>query len=369
MSEDVDLPVAEPLCVALLADGRCFELFPSVIRRLCVGLIDEAVRVVLICDEEELPPSFPSGPVRQVTYLSGWWASQRRRAAEVLQQMGSDQPMLVHALSGRLLGLARRLAAAWQVPAVVQIAALGELRERQTGGAPSMHFVAPSEPLLDYIRDASGCPPDRCVLIRPGLHCQSEPACLRDSSKMPAIMAPMVWDGGLSQLVRAVGAVLAAGHQAMLFVLGAGASEGELRRLIGQLGLVQSVTFAGRLPEPMAAIRGGDLFVLPAKVGQMMELPLAAMGAGLAMVGASGSVLDFLTHERTALLYPERDEAGLTEQLMRLLADPPFARRLAAQGQAYVREHHTVSAMIRATRQLYDRIALPQRTIRIKPSR
>jgi len=369
MSDDTDLPVAEPLCVALLADGQCFELFPSVIRRLCVGLIDEAVRVVLICDEAELPPSFPFGPVRRVTYSSGWWISGRRRAAGVIQQVNAEQPMLVHALSGRLLGLARRLAAAWQVPAVVQVSALGELRDRQPAGPPGVYFVAPSEPLLDYVRDASGCPPDRCVLIRPGLHCQSETACLRDSSKMPAIMAPMVQDGGLAYLVRAFGAVLAAGHQAMLFVLGAGASEAELRRLIGQLGLLQSVTFAGRLPEPMAAIRGGDLFVLPGKVGQMMELPLAAMGAGLATVATSGSVFDFLTHEQTALLYPERDEAGLTEQLMRLLGDPPFARRLAAQGQAYVREHHTVSAMIRATLQLYNRITLPQRTIRIKPSR
>jgi hypothetical protein len=369
MSDDVDAPVSEPLRVALLADGHCFDLFPSVIRRLCVGLIDEAVRVVLICDEAELPPSFPAGPVRRVTYTNRWWTSGRRRAVEVIRQIGADQPMLVHALSGRLLGLAKRLAAAWQVPMVIQIAALGELRERQAGGASSVHFIAPSEPLLDYVRDASGCPPQQCVLIRPGLHCQSDTACLRDPSKMPAIMAPMVAEGSLSQLVRAIGAVLAAGHESMLFVLGTGAAEGELRRLIAQLDLVQSVTFAGRLREPMAAVRGGDLFVLPAKVGEMMELPLAAMGAGLAMVAASGSVLDFLAHERTALLYPERDQAGLAEQLTRLLADPPFARRLAAQGQAYVREHHTVSAMVRATRQLYDRIALPQRTIRIKPSR
>jgi len=367
MSDQADLPTVEPLRVALLADDRCFQLFPSMIRHLCVGLIDEAVRVTLICDQKHLPDSFLSGPVRTITCPAGRWTSQRRRLAYIAAQLAAEPPMVVHALSGKLLNLTERLAALWDIPAVVNVTAMDEPQRRKLRDPSRLHLLAPSTPLLHHIRQATDCLPEKCLLIRPAVHCSDQPACYRNPTKLPAIMTISRLDNrsGVAHLIRAFATLIKNQHQAMLFVIGTGPAESDLRNLINQLKLGAIITFAGHLATPLAALQGGDIFVLPRKARQMSELPLAALGAGLATVTAADSVLDFLIHEQTALLYPDDDHNELAAQLARLLDQQDFARRLARQGQDHVKNHHSVSMMVKALCQLYDRLTLPNRTIRI----
>lgn len=371
MSAQADLPTVEPLRVALLADDRCFQLFPSMIRHLSVGLIDEATRVTLICDQKHLPDSFASGPVRTIACPAGAWTSQRRRLAYIAAQLAAQPPMVVHALSGKLLDLAERLAELWDIPAVVNITALDEPGRRKLRNPARLHLIAPSDPLLQHIRQATDCLPEKCLLIRPAVHCSDQPGCYRDPTKLPAIMTIGRLDNrsGVAHLIRAFATLIKDQRQAMLFVIGTGPDESELRKLSDQLKLGRIITFAGRLDTPLTALRGGDIFVLPQQARQMSELPLAALGAGLATVAAADSVLDFLIHEQTALLYPDGDHNELAAQLARLLDQRDFALRLARQGQEHVKNHHSVSMMVKAVCQLYDRLTLPNRTIRIHQRR
>ena len=93
---------------------------------------------------------------------------------------------------------------------------------------------------------------------------------------------------------------------------------------------IRMFRIVGDLAVPLSAVRRGDVFVLPSRATRTTELPLAAMAAGLAIVAPADSVLDFLIHDQTALLYPQHDEDALTEHLQRLVDDPEAARRLAA---------------------------------------
>jgi glycosyltransferase involved in cell wall biosynthesis len=369
MSDTPDAVASKPLHVVLLADASCFELLPGVLRHLCVGLFDEAVRVSLVCHDTELPASFPSGPLRAVVRSSSRWTSLGRQVARIRAALAAEPPMLVHAFSARLLDVAKHLAAEWDTPAMVNVTGLGQLRRWKPDPAAKLYLVVPTDPLLRHMRETCRCPPERCFLVRPGLHAQEEPGCFRDATKLPAIMTTQRLDrnSGVDRLIRAFAEVLRSGREAMLFIIGVGPAEPELRGLVRRLKLGHTVTFAGQLSMPLAAVQGGDVVVLSRKPPQLTELPLAAMGAGLAIVAPTESVLDFLVHERTALLYPEPNETELANQIRRLLEQPEFGRQLAANGLEHIRRYHTVSMMVRATRQLYDRLTLSQRTFQLRP--
>lgn len=359
---------ATSLSVALVADSDCFALFGPVIRHLCVGLLDEAVRVSLISDQVAIPASFPAGPVAVVGYRPPGWRGRGRTVRRICEEFGRDTPMVVHALCGRVLELARQLGAHWDVPVAVTLTGLEEVSIEQTAGDDRSYWVAPTEPILQHLRQALQVPAERCKLIRPGLHAQAGPGCFQDDSKTGTILAAGMRrrGGGLDRLIRAMRALRDQGCQAMLFVLDGGPDERALRRLTEQLALTAVVTFVGQLPAPAAAMRGADLFVLPRPETSLTSLPLEALGAGMATVAAAGSVLDFLIDGRTALLFEPDDESDLARQLRRLLTDRDYARRLALAGREHIRQFHSVSAMVTAVRGLYEQLALPQRTLRFE---
>lgn len=66
---------------------------------------------------------------------------------------------------------------------------------------------------------------------------------------------------------------------------------------------------------------------------------MEAMACGAALVTFdNGGCRDYARHERTALVVPRRDVGGLAAALARLADDPALRARLAAAGQAWVRE-------------------------------
>ena len=369
MAYNDPVPMPEPLRVALVADELCLAQLTAVVRHLCVGLFDEAVRVTLICPEGALPVGFTVGPTNILTYPSRRWSLGWRRAEAIMEQF-AEPPMLVHALSASAYRLAHRLAGIPNVPLVVSVIDEAQANDTRLGAASHEHLTAPSAPLLQRVRHNLGIAPDRCVLIRPGLHVARTDGGFAKPERIPAIMAAgrLKRHSGLRHLIRALRQVIKNGRQAMLFIIGAGPGESELRMLAKQLDIGPYITFAGDLSVPLAAVRGGDIFVQPTRATAMSDLPLAVMGAGLAVVATTDSVLDFLIHDQTALLYPENDENALAEHLQRLIDDPADARRLADGAHDHIKRHHAVSGMVRATCRLYDKLTLPNRTIRFMPT-
>ncbi len=91
---------------------------------------------------------------------------------------------------------------------------------------------------------------------------------------------------------------------------------------------------------------------------------LEAWAAGRPVVGCRrGAVGDVVEDERDGLLVPYEDAAALTNAVLRLAADPAWARALGAAGRRRVRERHTWPEVARKIRQVYCAAvdALPSR--------
>jgi glycosyltransferase involved in cell wall biosynthesis len=119
---------------------------------------------------------------------------------------------------------------------------------------------------------------------------------------------------------------------ASLTLVGGGSQEPALRALAGELQL-RNVTFVGRV-EPSQMCRyyaDADFYVQTPAVDNMPLSVLEAFASGLPVVATrTGGVPTILTDGTHGLLVPDDDDAGLAEQVMRLIDQPDYARQLAA---------------------------------------
>jgi L-malate glycosyltransferase len=136
--------------------------------------------------------------------------------------------------------------------------------------------------------------------------------------------------------LRAFGRVQRRFPAATLTLVGAGSEESELRSQVTALGL-RGVTFAGSIaPENIwRHYAEADIYVQTPNIDNMPSSILEAFASGLPVVSTdAGGVPAMLTDELHGLLAPVGDDAAVARQVVRLLEDPPLARRLALAGHA-----------------------------------
>jgi len=152
---------------------------------------------------------------------------------------------------------------------------------------------------------------------------------------------------GVDVLIRALALLRARGHELELSIAGDGPLRGELEALVAELGLGESVHFAGNLAH--AGVREWmhdlDMFVLACKPdvnGDMDGIPVVLMEAMSQCVPVVSTRLsgipELVVHESTGLLADPGDFKGLAGQIDRLLDSPELRRTLARRAQDHVRE-------------------------------
>jgi phosphatidylinositol alpha-1,6-mannosyltransferase len=151
---------------------------------------------------------------------------------------------------------------------------------------------------------------------------------------------------GQDALIHAWPRVLRTAPDAALLLVGDGPYRDALRRLAVSLGVDGSVVFTGGVPweELPAHYDAGDVFAMPCRTrrrGLDVEglgiVYLEASAAGLPVVaGDSGGAPDAVLDGETGVVVPGRSVARVAAALTALLTDPERARRMGAQGRAWV---------------------------------
>lgn len=145
---------------------------------------------------------------------------------------------------------------------------------------------------------------------------------------------------GVSHLIAAMPAVLAALPGARLALVGFGPEETRLRRRVAELGLERAVRFTGPVAhsEVPGVLASADLVVLPSvKVEGLGVVLLEALASGTPVVGSEvGGIPDIVRDGETGLLARAGDPGDLALRCIRLLTDEPLRRRTTAEGRRLV---------------------------------
>lgn len=295
-------------------------------------------------------------------------------AARLAGLLRADRIRVVHAHKGggRTLTLLARLFGP-RPPLVVNRGVsfpLAPLSRWADGSGLVARIVAVCEAIkADLVRQ--GIPADKIDVVYSGTDTERFDPARADGARVRTELGlgldvPLVTQIGVREpkgnddVLRAFARVRAARPDARLLLVGATPDKrARLEPLVGGLGLGHALTIWGYRDDVPDILAASTVAVDASHVGLgitgtlreslAMETPVVATNA----IGNPELVL----HERTGLLVPARDPEALAAAILRLLADPPWAKALGRAGRRWVGERFSTRAKVERLEALYRRLA------------
>lgn len=155
-------------------------------------------------------------------------------------------------------------------------------------------------------------------------------------------------------LIRAADLVTRRDPTFRLVIAGGGPCDEELRRLVDELSLSESVLLLGQVRDIPSLLAGGSAFVLSSVTEGVSLTILEAMAAELPVVATRvGGSPEVVVDGRTGLLVPPSDPAALAAALLEVWGDPDRRRAMGRAGRERVEAHFDVRKMVAGYEGMY----------------
>ncbi len=377
-----------PIRPVLLTDGLALYQYGPMLRRLVIGLLDEVAEVNLVClDSSPYIDYIPSPPVRLFTRsrrngdLTPRAVARNNRHIKIpspaldlldrvspgrlvrrlLEALAEYKPNLIHALGENSFTVARQLSKQLNVPYAMTTLALGK-HHITFSSQRCQAILSCDRGTVATLKQQHPIMQAKIHYVPVGTHVTEEACCFEPVPQTPVMLccAALEKGQGLETLLLAMRRVKDRGYNPLLILAGKGAHEHLLRQMINSLDLSQMVQIA---PPPTEVIPVNDAYKVLFKESDIYLQPavdrfwrpelLEAMSVGNIAAGVEGAYPDLLIHEKTGLTWPADNEDALANMLIRLLSDPPLARRLARNAQEHLRGYFLASKTIAHLTNIY----------------
>lgn len=147
---------------------------------------------------------------------------------------------------------------------------------------------------------------------------------------------------GLDIAIRAFAEARETVPKLQLKIAGSGPLAAQLKQLVGELGLLDSVTFLGRLErhEIVALYHSAHAMLNPSRVDNMPNSVLEALACGIPVVSTNVGGVPYIVEDgKTALLVPPDDPRQMAHALVRLCTDSKLRASLSEMGRLAVRQY------------------------------
>ncbi len=172
---------------------------------------------------------------------------------------------------------------------------------------------------------------------------------------------------GIETLVRSFANLVHSGLESVRLIIVGGSEAGQadgierdrISALVDQLGITDSVTFAGRvghdaLPTYYTA---ADVSVIPSHYEPFGLVAIEAMACGTPVVASDVGGLKFtVLPEETGLLVPPQDVAGFEQAIARVLGDEIWAKKLRKRASERVQQNFSWGSVAGQLSDLYRRL-------------
>jgi len=180
---------------------------------------------------------------------------------------------------------------------------------------------------------------------------------LQDDELAVICVAQLIVRKGQAILLDAWPKVLEQCPQARLILFGQGAEKARLQDQVRQLGLTETVRFAGFREDILSFLGHADLLVHPALREGLGICLLEAQAAGLAIVATrAGGIPEAVADAVSGLLVPPQNPSELAAAISELLRDPDKRSRLGVGGRMQVTQNFSVQSMVSGNLKVYDEL-------------
>ena len=228
-------------------------------------------------------------------------------------------------------------------------------------------FVCASDAIRRMVI-ADGVPADRVVTVHEGIDigrvAAAPPADLHADLWLPhhapivGNVAALVPHKGQRHLIEAAAIVVKKVPDARFVIAGEGELRPALERQIKEHRLEKHVFLAGFRPDVLSVHKAFDIFVMSSVTEGLGTSLLDAMACGKPIVATTaGGIPEVVVDGTTGLLVAPRDDEAMADAIVRLLRDEALRRRMAAAGEARVRDRFSAERMVQETLAVYARVA------------
>lgn len=121
-----------------------------------------------------------------------------------------------------------------------------------------------------------------------------------------------------------------------------------------RLGLVEDVRFLGFCEDPADFLRNLDIFLLTSSSEGFSIATIQAMASGLPVIATrSGGPQEIISHGENGHLVSVQSPQEIAQALSRLVAEPEYARSIAAGGRVHAEKVFGIDTMVDAYRSIY----------------
>jgi glycosyltransferase involved in cell wall biosynthesis len=342
----------------LIISKRTVLLYSSLLERLLVGLASESIPVALVCPSNYDVDSIAHGTVEVIRQPTVdlppmTWLNIKK----LTQYLTAFKPTILHCLCESKSSLTKQLSNLLDLPYLLTVNSIRH-RWQQLHISPKYCaiIIVPAKSIAVSIAAAYPKFADRLEQINAGTFVEESAGCFTDTRRLPSVIA-VAHPGNENQfenLLAAVKSLVDEDYQLMLFITATGHTETVLRKSITKRGLSQTVIIIPELKPWRVLLTAADVFIQPAPSNDFNLLLLEAMSLGTAVAACKGGVDDFIIEGRTAVVFDPNDEHSIKKTIQQLLDKPKLARSLAASAQQYLKENHTVTAMVSSILRVYS---------------
>jgi len=343
---------------ALITSKRTISLYSLMLERLMVGLAGESIPIALVCPPDCDVGSMAHGAVEVIRHpaISLPLMTQQNRK-KLFQNLADFKPTILHCLCESKGSLTKQLSRQLDLPYLLTVNSIQKKwRQLPISSKRCAKIIAPAESIAASIAKTHPRFADRLEQVNIGTFVEETTNCFSVAGRLPSMIAAgrLGNENRLKNLLGAVKRMATDGYQFLLFIAGVGRAETALRKSISKLGLSQIVIIIPELKPWRAFLAAGDIFIQPAPTNNFNLLLLEAMSLGTAVAACRGGVDDLIIEGKTATVFDPNDELSIKKTLQELFDRREFARKLATGAQQYLKENHTVTAMVSSILRIYS---------------
>ncbi|HZN99914.1 MAG TPA: TIGR04063 family PEP-CTERM/XrtA system glycosyltransferase [Burkholderiales bacterium] len=176
---------------------------------------------------------------------------------------------------------------------------------------------------------------------------------------------------GLALLVKVMPEILTRMPDVRLLLVGGGYEEKRLKQQAEDMGIADTVVFAGRIPHDRVQRYYDlvDVFVYPRERTRLTELvtplkPLEAMAQGRSVIASDvGGHRELIRHGETGLMFRAGQADSLADSIMELMQKPELAAAMRAKARRFVETERTWAASVARYGGVYDALLRAKRSV------
>ena len=345
--------------VLLLTDDDFASRERSLIKRLEVGLSSEGVRMIQAIPSTVAhpDPAISAGVVSFAPDSLGWTPKGRCKALaqQIESRFGGEVARgidVVHVLGRRWWTLAQNLAEHLESALVVEVwreqsishasGLLGRVATLLLASDPGLHAILTERGLGEWSRVAPW-----------GTHAVSSPReILQPGVRSVMLVASGSSPASIDPILGALRESLADHEQTLIFADAALCPRTRFWHSARTRGLLDKLSIIDDMEGRRDLVLTGDILIVPEPAGENRSILLDAMAhAMLVIAPRDGAIQPLVSEGSVRLVTPTSTWADLLRWAM---SSPQEARRTAAMGWAFVREHRKVSAHVASVLDAYE---------------